>query len=219
MRKLLAVSSYWSKFRYTTLSIDQIEGGHPLRYKHYLISKLYSANPTHFTSVLRLPRRKKSCLDKSSGLEGSQLVSKGCHPDAEAGVSGSSDPTDSNCDGGQLGDHGEFTLVHLKPGGVFPPQSGLMTQGGRSRKDKDDFDQVTRAVTVVRISCYGRRHSRSRTTVFLVWRGPRRRAWFCTRCDLARSSYARPSGPRRIVLFHGHSHRFRFSIVGFPPPL
>jgi len=31
----------------------------------------------------------------------------------------------------------EFTLLHLKDGGVFPPQSGLVV-----KKDKGDFDQV-----------------------------------------------------------------------------
>ena len=46
-------------------------------------------------------------------------------------------------------DDGEFTLVHLQPGGVFPPQSGLMMLG-RSRKDKDDLDQARHELVVYR---------------------------------------------------------------------
>lgn len=54
-----------------------------------------------------------------------------------------------DCDSDMMARGGEeFMLVHLKPGGVFPPQSGLMMLG-RSRKDKDDFDQVRNGLTFV----------------------------------------------------------------------
>ncbi|CAM9569155.1 unnamed protein product [Pylaiella littoralis] len=49
-----------------------------------------------------------------------------------------------NDDGGRGSSDGdgEFTLTRLKPGGVFPPQSGLMMMRGRNRKSESDFDQA-----------------------------------------------------------------------------
>lgn len=47
-------------------------------------------------------------------------------------------------------DGGEFVLMQLKTGDVFPPQSGQM-QGGRHRRDGADFDQASNAKRAIKI--------------------------------------------------------------------
>lgn len=61
-----------------------------------------------------------------------------------SGAIGSGDVKDDHSASGGSGQAGgdEFTLIHLKEGGVFPPRSGLMVMGSRSRKDKGEFDQA-----------------------------------------------------------------------------